>query len=116
MARSLPIALFVSIITALLGAQEARAYPVLMEAKAFPSLGDASRDVLIAIAPCKDGAFRRIPLQFDEVEHGAAVVFRKPSTSLSIRKEHAHPSNKDQEAMLGEYAKNGVRFDVTPIY
>jgi hypothetical protein len=75
MARSPPIALFSSIITALLGAQEARAYPVLIEAKLFPLLGDASRDALMVIAPGKDVAYRRIPVQFDEVgDHAAPLV------------------------------------------
>ncbi len=125
MARSLPIALFSSIITALLGAQEARAYPALIEAKAFPLLGNASREALIAIAPGKGGAYRRIPVQFDEVGDRPAPLVAFPQdlkkiefpdvkskfglfyhvTSLARGFHNLnvwfYTGSKDQEAMLG---------------
>ncbi|MCA2961292.1 MAG: hypothetical protein IOD12_13655 [Silvanigrellales bacterium] len=73
----------------------ALAYPVLVDAKSVPNLLGADRAHLTAIAPKKEGGFQKLAVQVDEVEDGAAIVFRKPSTPLALRKEHAHPSDRD---------------------
>ena len=71
------------------------AYPVLISAKETPNLLGKTRNNLIAIAPDPQGAFRRVPLQIEEVEDGAALVFRHPTFELPLRKEHPHPSKRD---------------------
>jgi|GEM_PF-640447 len=101
MARPLPYAAlaatsaFAALAAQLAAAPSAAAYPVLMEAKTLSILLGSPRSNLMAMAPGADGSFRRVPLQIDEVEDGAAIVFRKPTTSTALRKDHAHPSNKD---------------------
>lgn len=73
----------------------ALAYPVLVDAKSVPNIMGADRSHLAAIAPVKGGGFQALAVQVDEVEDGAAIVFRKPTTPLALRKQHAHPSDRD---------------------
>lgn len=93
----LSLAAIVPIVWALFltNAHPALAYPVLITSDAVPWLMESSHSHLIAIAPQIAKEWRRIPLQIDEVEDGAAIVFRQPTKITPLRKDLAHPGESD---------------------
>lgn len=69
-------------------------FPVFIEGSNFSRLFGMGRSTLIAIAADKETK-KRIPLQFDEVEDGAALVLRNPYIVRDLRASLAHPNTKD---------------------
>ncbi|MEY2989024.1 MAG: hypothetical protein RJB13_2545 [Pseudomonadota bacterium] len=70
------------------------AYPVFVEAKSFSRYFGLQRASLIAISSDKDTK-KRIPIQIDEVEDGAALVLRNPYSIRELRGSLAHPKKND---------------------
>ena len=71
------------------------AYPVIIGASDVSNLQGVNRNNLIAIAPDGQGSWKKIPLQIEEVEDEAAIVFRAPTKILPLRAEHPHPGTVD---------------------
>lgn len=74
--------------------QQSFAFPVFVEAQKFSRFFGVNRSHLIAISVSKD-VKKRIPLQIDEVEDGAALVLRTPSEIRPLRESLAHPKKND---------------------
>lgn len=92
-----------------MAAEKALAYPVQVEQSKVSWLTGAKRSRLMAFAPRAGGEWKRMPIQIDEVEDGAAIVFRNPQTSLPLRKGLAHPGKRDPfEGMFDEVHRIAV--------
>ena len=73
----------------------AEAYPVMLTGVDLKTLVGVQRNRMIAFKIKPDMTGVKTPIQFDEIEDGSAIVFRKPSAILPIRKDHPHPSKND---------------------
>ncbi len=72
----------------------AKAYPVLLPAKSIPWMVGAKRENILALTK-KDGKWKTIPVQMEEIEDDVAIVFRNPTESLPVRKKLHKPRTKD---------------------
>jgi hypothetical protein len=71
------------------------AYPVMIQGTDLKSFVGMPRQKFIAFRIKDDLTGQKIPIQFDEIEDGSAIVFRKPDAVLPVRKVHPHPSKID---------------------
>ena len=73
------------------------AFPVLVNGQDVTLLLNSQRSHLIAVAPPNESnkEWRRVPLQQDEIEDEALIVFRTPDRTMPIRNELPRPSKKD---------------------
>lgn len=72
----------------------AHALPVMIYVKDHPEIQQVPRAHLIALSPTTSD-FKRIPIQFDEMEEGSLLVLRTPAYTFPLRKDLHHPTNRD---------------------
>lgn len=78
----------------LLQSPSAQAYPVILSSSQLAPLFGLTRNQLIAVRADETGV-RRVALQIDEVEDGAALVLREPYEVRKIRSSLPHPRRTD---------------------